>query len=146
MNICNVWDSAFCWQRWKFFVFHRILLVEVKNFLSPLKRWKKIHHLKNFFHRIQSIERKSYTFYSNSPQILHLLEIFSGDISTWVWKKGKQNSGFFPFVHSISLSAPVTKHVSLQSTSLCKNNARVSGNNMHVLSQRGAQMEKPLKF
>ena len=34
-----------------------------------------------FFHRI---ERKSYTFYSNSSQILHLLAIFNGDTSTRV--------------------------------------------------------------
>ena len=44
-----------------------------------------------FFHRIHRIERKSYTFYSNSPQILHLLAIFSGDTSTrgvfsWVFE------------------------------------------------------------
>ena len=40
------------------------------------------HRLKIFFQRIERIERKSYTFYSNSPQILHLLAIFSGDTST----------------------------------------------------------------
>ena len=33
---------------------------------------------------IHRIERKSYTFYSNSPQILHLLAIFSGDPLTRV--------------------------------------------------------------
>ena len=55
----------------------------VKNFFSPQKRWKKIfRRLKVFFHRIERIERKSYTFSSNSPQILHLLAIFSGGTST----------------------------------------------------------------
>ena len=43
---------------------------------------KKNSPLKRFFHRIDRIERKSYNFYSNLRQILHLLAIFSGDTST----------------------------------------------------------------
>ena len=39
---------------------------------------------KNFFHRIHQVERKSYTFYSNSSQILYLIATFSGNTSTRV--------------------------------------------------------------
>ena len=54
----------------------------MKIFFHRVSGEKKISLLKSFFHRLERIERKSYSFYSNSPQILHLLAIFSGDTST----------------------------------------------------------------
>ena len=64
--------------------FHRILLAAVKNFLSPLKRWKKNWPLKYFLSPHSTHWAQILYFYSNSPQILHLLAIFSGDTSTRV--------------------------------------------------------------
>ena len=69
--------------------FHRILLAALKKFFSPISagRSEKFSFTAYAVKKIQRLNFSSphlshwahfYTFYSNSPQILHLLAIFSG--------------------------------------------------------------------
>ena len=85
------------------------------NFFSPLKR---------FFHRIHCIERKSYTFNSNSAQILHLLAIFSGDTSTQVrfpTNQSFEHKSFFESTFELLLFSLLKMYLFLENSILVEN-------------------------
>ena len=101
VNICKICDfsgkiffSPHSAGTAETYFFQRILLVAVKNFLSSLKRWRRIFHRLKFFFSVHSSHwTQILQFYTNSSQILHLLEIFSGDTST------RELSKVFSWVH-----------------------------------------------
>ena len=73
--------------------FHRTLLLAVKHFLSPLQCFLSPH-----------------STYSNSPQILHLLAIFSGDTSTRVIENRALNTVPCNFAEATFIICQFNKH------------------------------------